>query len=381
MHIYTENERLEQITNDRRALHRIPEVGYDLFKTRAYLMRALEEMQPDMLERCDEGIKVVFRAPEAKTGAIAFRADMDALPVAERTCHDFPSGHPGTMHACGHDGHMAAMLMLARIVAGRKSELARDVVIIFQAAEENLGGAKRMIEAGVMRDPTVEEVYGLHIMPTLPVGVVGSCVGPLMASVDTIEIEMRGKAAHGATPQLGTDAVMAMAAFLVNVQDTLTRRIGPMEPTVFTVGCVQSGNAFNIVSERSVLKGSLRSFKPEVRERALEIIRDALAAADLLYGTVSEMRIVQTYPAVVNHEECVAKVRMCAGEAYRTLDPVTIAEDFSEFELVARGAYFFCGCADETHRELLHSQAFDFDERALLTGVEIFEKLVFGGAE
>lgn len=381
MRIYTKEEQLKLMTIDRRALHRIPEIGYDLFKTRDYLWKALEALQPDVLEKCDEGIKAVFCAPKTTCDAIAFRSDMDALPIEERTEHDFPSLHEGRMHACGHDGHMATLLMLARIVAGRREALTRDVVFILQPAEENLGGSRRMIAAGAMSAPKVSEVYGLHIMPTLPAGTVGCCVGPMMASVDTIEIEMLGKAAHGATPQLGVDAVMAMAHFLVSVQSALTRRIGPMEPSVFTVGCVQSGTVNNIVSERSLLKGSLRSFEPAVRERALNTIISALSATDALFGTRSEMRIVQNYPAVVNHAECVARVRACAGDAYRTIEPVTIAEDFSEFELVAPGAYFFCGCADEKHTALLHSQNFDFDESALLTGVDIFEKLIFGGAQ
>lgn len=381
MRIYTREDRLALVTEDRRALHRIPEHGYDLHKTRAYVREKLAQLQPDVLEACDEGIKAVFRAEKPALDAIALRADMDALQLPENTEHDFGSEHPGMMHACGHDGHMAAMLMVARIVAGRREELRRDVVLLFQPAEESLGGAKRMIDAGAMDNPKVSEVYGMHIMPSMPIGTIGCCAGPMMAAVDTLEIEILGKSAHGATPHLGNDAIMAMAHLIMNAQAALTRRIGPLEPVVFTVAGVESGKVYNIISERAQIKGNLRSYSPDVSKRALKVIEDALASADMLYNTKSSLKVIQSYPPVINDAACVDRVKCCAEEAYQTIDPVAISEDFSEFEIAAPGAFFFCGCADEAHQELLHSAKFDFDEKALLLGVEMFEKLVFGGAE
>ena len=378
MRIYTRDERLRLLVEDRRALHRIPESGYELPRTRAYLWEKLSEMRPDVLEHCDEGLRVVFRAPEAERAAIAFRADMDALQIPERTNHRFPSLHEGRMHACGHDGHMACLLMLARIVAGRREALKRDVILLFQPAEESLGGAKRMIDAGALDNPKAGEVYGLHIMPTLPIGAVGCCPGAMMAAVDTWEIEIEGHAAHGATPQAGNDAIMAMAHFIVSAQAAITRRIGPLEPVVLTVGSVESGKVYNIISERAQLKGNLRTYDAEVSRRALKVMADALAAADALFGTRSTLHVIQSYPAVVNDADCVERVRECAGETFRTIEPVAISEDFSEFERVTPGAYFFCGCRDEAHSSPLHSQDFDFDERALLTGVKVFERLIFG---
>lgn len=381
MRIYTQDERLALMTKDRRALHRIPEHGYDLPQTRAYLREKLSELNPDALEPCDEGIRVVFRAANPVQNAVALRADMDALRICERTNHDFPSEHPGMMHACGHDGHMAAMLMVARIVAGRKAELRRDVVLLFQPAEESLGGAKRMIDAGALENPKVSEVYGMHIMPSMPMGTIGCRAGAMMAAVDTIEAEILGRAAHGATPQMGNDAIMAMAHWILNAQAALERRIGPLEPAVFTVGGVESGKVYNIISERAEIKGNLRSYSPEVSARALQVISNALASADLLYGTKSALKVIQSYPPVINDPSCVDRVRVCAGEAYREIEPVAISEDFSEFERCVPGAYFFCGSGDEDHRELLHSDAFDFDERALLKGVALFEGLIFGGGQ
>ena len=378
MRIYSTDERLRQMTADRRALHKIPESGYDLPATRAYLSAQLSALSPDELAPCDEGIRAVFRARAPKRGAIALRADMDALKIAECASHDFVSEHPGMMHACGHDGHMAAMLMVARIAAGRREALERDVVLLFQPAEESLGGAKRMIDAGALRDPRVEEVYGMHIMPTLPLGTIGCRAGAMMAAVDTWEIEIEGRAAHGATPQLGSDAIMAMANFIVGAQAALTRRIGPLEPAVLTVGSVASGEVYNVISERASLRGNLRTYDADVSRRALAAVEDALAAVDRLYGTRSAMKVIQSYPAVVNDAACVARVRDCAGSAYQEIEPVAISEDFSEFERCVPGAYFFCGCRDEAHAEQLHSPRFDFDERALLAGVNVFERLIFG---
>ena len=377
MRIDSTEERLACLTADRRALHRIPESGYDLPETRAYLRAQLAELAPDELAPCDEGIRAVFRARASRRGAIALRADMDALLIPEQNEHGFCSQHPGMMHACGHDGHMAAMLMVARIVAARRAELERDVVLLFQPAEESLGGAKRMIDAGALENPRVEEVYGMHIMPTLPLGTIGCRAGAMMAAVDTWEIEIAGRAAHGATPQLGSDAIMAMASFIVGAQAALTRRIGPLEPAVLTVGSVESGKVYNVISERASLRGNLRTYDAGVSQRALAAVADALRAVDGLYGTRSEMKVIQSYPAVVNDAGCVARVRGCAGAAYREIEPVAISEDFSEFERCVPGAYFFCGCRDEAHAEQLHSPHFDFDERALLTGVSVFERLIF----
>jgi len=381
MRIYTLEERLTLMTQDRRALHRIPEHAYDLFKTRAYLRERLAALAPDTLESCDEGIKVIFRSANPSAGAIALRADMDALQLPEKNNHDFVSEHPGMMHACGHDGHMAAMLMVARIVSGRRSELNRDVVLLFQPAEESLGGAKRMIDAGAMDNPRVSEVYGMHIMPSMPMNAIGCRPGAMMAAVDTLEFEISGKAAHGATPHLGNDAIMAMAHFIVSAQATLTRRIGPLEPVVFTVAGVESGKVYNIISEHASIKGNLRSYSPDVSRRALAVLEDALKAADALYNTSSTLKVIQSYPPVINDAFCVGRVSECAGKDYQTIEPAAISEDFSEYELCAPGAFFFCGCADETHTELLHSDRFDFDEGALLKGVDVFEKLIFGGAQ
>ena len=377
MRAYTEAERLDLMTQDRRALHRIPEFGYDLFKTRAYVRAALEKTAPDVLEPCDEGLRAVYYAAAPEQDAIAFRADMDALRIQEENAHDFCSEHPDYMHACGHDGHMAALLMLARIIAARRAELKRHVVLIFQPAEENQGGAKRMLQAGAFADPPVSEVYGMHLMPQVPRGKVGLKAGPLMALVETVEISVAGRTAHGAQPHMGCDAVIAAAHIVTSIQAALSRRVDPMETRLFTVGSLHAGTIANIIADRAEMEGTLRAYNDETAEAVHDIIRAALVGADALYGTHSEMRISQKYPAVINHEGPVEKLRRLAGDKAVPVEPLAIAEDFSEYLRVVPGAFFFCGYGDETHQMPLHSSRFDFDERALLTGVELYEKLLF----
>ena len=377
MSAYPQEERLALLTRDRRSLHRIPEYGYDLFKTRAYVRAELEKTGPDRLEPCDEGLKAVYFAADAKRGAIAFRSDMDALCVDEATSHDFPSEHAGMMHACGHDGHMAALLMLARVVAAERARLDRHVVLLFQPAEENLGGAKRMIEAGALADPEVTEIYGMHLMPQVPRGSIGVRAGALMALVESVDVFFEGRSAHGAQPHMGCDAAMAAAHFLNSVQAGLSRRMDPTETRLFTVGRLEAGSIRNIIAERAELNGTLRAYSDASADAIREILYASMAGADALYGTQSRLEVVQRYPAVVNDPACAQKVQKLAGERAVEVEPLAIAEDFSEFLRCVPGAFFFCGIGDATHAEPLHSAAFDFDERALLSGVEMFEKLLF----
>ena len=376
MRIYAKEERLKLLTEDRRSLHRIPEYGYDLPETRKYIMNALRETKPDVLEMCDEGIKAVYFA-DASAPAIAFRSDMDALKQEERSGCVFASTHPGMMHACGHDGHMATLLMLARIIDGRRSQLARSIVLLFQPAEENFGGALRMIRAGALESPKVGEIYGMHMMPQIPKGKIGCKSGALMSLVDAIRIVFTGKSAHGASPQQGNDAICAMAHFILSCQSAIARRISPFEPSVFTVGTVQAGTAFNIVANRAEITASTRGYSHETAQMLREIIDASIDGANRLYGTQCETDVWVSYPAVINDAEKTKFLRQVAGDLWVDAEPVTVSEDFSEFQKEIPGVYFFLGYGDTEHHAALHSADFDFDEAALLTGVEIYERLAF----
>ena len=363
----------ESMQADRRALHRIPEIGRELPKTVAYVRQALEKTQPDSLVDCAGGLKAVYRAKDPIAGAVAFRADMDALPVTEETGLPFASEHKGAMHACGHDGHMAVLLGLARIVSGMRASLKRDVTLIFQPAEENIGGARRMIDEGLLEDPHVDEVYGLHLWPGIEKGCYGISEGPVMSGVGTVDFYVRGISAHGAAPHKGTDPVCASSQAVLALQSALMRVVDANQPVVFTVGKISGGTMRNILASEVKLECTARAFSDENMEKVLRMAQDSFAAADALYGTEYEMDLITRFPPVVNEKKAVGRVRKAAGEKAVPFEPVSIGEDFSEYQKERPGAFTFCGIGDSAP---LHSAQFDFDEESLVNGLSLFEKIL-----
>ncbi len=367
---------LPRICADRSALHRMPEEGKAEKKTQQYVLEALRALSPDVLEPCaDTGVRAVFRG-DGSGRCVAFRADMDALFVAEDTGRADASEHPGYMHACGHDGHMACLLALARLVAARRGEMKDDVVLLFQPSEETEGGAKRMIEAGALKNPDVEAIYGLHMMPDLPLGAIGSCIGPLMAQTCEVNITVHGRSAHGAMPHLGNDAVAAAAHLYTLLQTTVARRINPFERALITVGVLRAGERRNVIASRAELECTVRTFSDEVYEKLRGFIADDLRAVEAAFGVRCEMEEPVYYPCLFNHEGETRRVLRAAGDAALIVQPKMTAEDFSFFQREVPGAYFFCGCMDALHAAPLHNPKFDFDERALLYGLQVLQRLI-----
>ena len=364
---------LERLRADRRALHRIPELGRDLPKTIAYCRACLEETRPDALAECGGGLKAVYRARAPRRGTVAFRADMDALPISEETGFPFASEHEGRMHACGHDGHMANLLALAREIAAMRERLPQDVVLLLQPAEENGGGARDMVAAGALDDPWVERVYGTHVMPQVERGRVAIDAGPVMSGVTNVDVTVTGTPGHGATPHRGADAVMAAAQALVTLQSALLRTVDPAEPVVFTVGKAEAGTVRNIIAQSAKLECTVRAFSPEIMERVLETARRAFAGADALYGTRSSLERVLSYPPVVNTPEEAERLIRLAGGRRVHLAPMSISEDVSEFINARKGAFVFCGVGGA---EPLHSARFFYDEECLLSALELFMNII-----
>ncbi|MDO4739760.1 MAG: M20 family metallopeptidase [Eubacteriales bacterium] len=365
----------ERMRRDRRALHRIPEIGRELPKTLAYVREALRETAPDSLTDCAGGLKAVYRAgdPLPGAGAVAFRADMDALPVEEKTGLPFASEHRGAMHACGHDGHMAVLLGLARLLGPMRPQLRRDVTLIFQPAEENIGGARRMIDAGLLEEPHVDEVYGLHLWPGIPQGKYGVAQGSVMSGVGTVDVTVEGVSVHGAAPHTGADCIAAAAQAVLSLQGALMRTVDAAQPVVFTVGKISGGTMRNILAAQVKLECTARAFSDENMETVLRTAREAFEGADRLYGTRSQMDVITRFPPVVNDARAVARVRAAAGEDAVDFAPVSVGEDFSEYQKERPGAFVFCGVGD-THP--LHSDRFDFDEESLVYGLSLFEKIL-----
>ena len=367
---------LDQLRVHRRALHRIPETGEQEYKTQAYILEHLRALAPDDLRTlAGTGVRAVFRGSGGGR-VLAFRADIDALPIGEETGCSYASLHAGCMHACGHDGHMANLLTFAQWLADHREALIDDVVLLFQPAEETIGGAKRMIDEGALENPHVDVVYGMHMMPDVPRGVIATCAGPIMAQTCEMDFVIHGQSAHGATPHLGRDAIMAMGHLLTLFQTTVARSVDPCQQALLTIGQVRAGGQRNILADRAEMEGIVRTFSNQVYEGLEARIREDLRGIEAAFGVTTEFIKRVYYPCVENDPVEFDRVRVLLGDRFVQARPRMTAEDFSYYQLSVPGVFVFCGCMDETHRAPLHSPTFDFDETALLPGLALFAGLV-----
>lgn len=367
---------IEQLRVHRRALHQIPEVGQQEFKTQAYILKQLRQLAPDDLRVfADTGVRAVFKG-NGNGRVIAFRSDIDALPVKEETGRCYASQHEGYMHACGHDGHMANLLTFAAWLSAHRSELVDDVVLLFQPAEETVGGAKRMIDEGALENPHVDVIYGMHMMPDIPKGCIASCAGPIMAQTCEMDFVIHGQSAHGATPHLGRDAITAMAHLLTLFQTTVARSVDPCQQALITIGKIRAGEQRNILASTAQMEGIVRTFSNQVYEALEARIRDDLKGIDAAFGVETEFIKRVYYPCVENDAAEFERVKALLGDRFLQAKPRMTAEDFSYYQLSVPGVFVFCGCMDDEHSAPLHASTFDFDEEALLPGLALFAALV-----
>ncbi|MBQ7785751.1 MAG: amidohydrolase [Clostridia bacterium] len=375
----------EWIIEKRRQLHRIPERGFAEFKTQKVIMDALEEIGiPYKTERT----WVIGLIEGGRPGeVVALRADMDALPLEEPDGCPFRSEHPGMMHACGHDAHMAILLGAAKVLYGIRDQLRGSVKLLFQPAEETEGGALPMVEAGAMEDPHVDRVYGLHVMPRLPLGVVETRAGTLNASTDTVHLTIHGKAGHGAYPESSTDAIVCAAQVITALQTLVSRNLSPLESAVLSIGMIEGGTAGNIICDKVTMRGTLRTANSELRAMMKRRIRETAEGVALAMGCRAEVIIDSGYAALVNDSAEAARVRRVAarllGEenAVEKDAPSMGGEDFSFFSDCVPGAFFHLGCVNASKMPAppLHSRDFDLDEECLTIGVMMHAALVLDG--
>ena len=355
------------IKEDRRALHRIPELEHDLPETMAYLEAALSGLNCSIFSPMKSALCAWFDF--GKASAIAFRADADALPIQERNRTEYASTHPGKMHACGHDGHMAILLELARRLSQKKT-LPHNVLLVFQPAEENTGGAEMLCKTGVFEKYGVKAIFGLHLWPGLEPGVVFSRANELMSRSGELNVDIYGKSAHIAKAAEGIDATMIGVEFYrraMELEATLPDRVYRL----LKFGKFESGTVRNALSAHCRLEGSLRVFQDEIREYLLQGLQDICRSLEEQYGCRTELNISSGYPAVLNPEELCRKVAKVAP--YRELEePSMTAEDFAWYQRYMPGMFFFLGLGDTP---ALHADTFDFDEDILVKGADFFEKL------
>lgn len=360
----------------RHHLHQHPELSFKEFETTRLITEKLQELGIEILDLdLATGVVGILRGAVPGGPTVALRGDIDALPIMEQNDVAHRSKVDGVMHACGHDTHTTVVLGAARMLSARKDELQGSVVFIFQPAEELNEGARLLIEKGLFEKVEIGRIIGLHNSPLVPWGKICVKAGGLMASVDTLRFTVKGAGGHGGVPDLTRDPITGTAAIIMNLQSIISRNISPLDSAVISLGTLQAGTANNIIPDEVTITGTVRSFRPEVRqklsERILEVIRSTAAA----YGLETDIEYIFHLPAVINPQELAESARLAVTESlgvdylYDPL-PSTGGEDFSLFMEKVPGFFFWLGVRNEdkgiTH--FWHSPHFDAEDRALLVG-------------
>lgn len=356
-----------QIINDRRSLHRIPELDRELPKTMEYLRSGLEKLNCQVFSPMDGALCAYFDF--GAKDALAFRSDADALPIRENTRLDFASEHPGKMHACGHDGHMAILLELARRL-NEKKELPHNVLLVFQPAEETTGGAKDLCATGVFREYQVKAIFGLHLWPGLSAGEIFSRRQEMMSRSCEVTVDIYGKSAHIAKAEEGIDAMAAGVDFYSRVM-AMEAALPKKVFRLLKFGRLESGTVCNAISDHTRMEGSLRAFQDDVfyslRAGIVSIGKDIERRS----GCTVNIYMNDGYPAVMNPPDLYDRARRVVE--FRELEmPSMITEDFSWYQKTLPGLFFFLGLGETP---ALHADDFDFDEQLLVRGADFFEEL------
>ncbi len=369
----------------RRDLHEHPELAFEEVRTSGIVAKRLQalglEVQTGVAKT---GVVGLLRGSASKSGAktIAIRADMDALPIYELNDIDYRSTVDGKMHACGHDGHTSIALAVADILSKRKAELTGNVKFIFQPAEEVIGGAKPMVKEGAMEG--VDGVIGLHLMSYYPVGRVGVRAGTVFASADGFTMTVKGKGGHGAMPETAVDPIVIAAYIITALQTLITRETSPFSPAVITIGQVHAGTAFNIIPETAELRGTMRAYSKEHREKLLRRIQEVADGVARAMGATCETEFAESdCPPCTNDEKMTEVVQKAAteavgadkvdnGEEVRT----TGSDDMGYFLNAVPGCYFIVGAKNENKGASYphHHPRFNVDEDALPIGVEVLTR-------
>lgn len=360
----------DQLIAIRRELHEYPEVAHEEFKTTESIRGWLKEAGIRIL---DYGLKtgVIAEVGEAEGGPIiALRADIDALPIEEETGLEFASKIPGRMHACGHDFHTASVLGAAYLLKQQEAELAGRVRFIFQPAEEKAEGAEIVLQSGALDG--VSAIFGMHNKPDLPVGTVGIRPGPLMAGADGFIIEVEGLGTHAAVPENGNDPILAASHIVTALQSIVSRNVGSLQSAVVSVTRFHSGTAWNVIPDKAVLDGTIRTFVPEVRTHVLARFEEVVHGVAAAFGTKAELTWVKGPPAVHNDphlEELTVLAAKNTGLQVALTDPSPAGEDFAYYQKQIPGFFVFMGTSGS--REW-HHPAFDLDEEALPLSAKLF---------
>ncbi|MFZ2487412.1 MAG: amidohydrolase [Anaerolineae bacterium] len=367
----------EQLTAWRRDFHQHPELAFEETRTAGIVADHLAQLGLEVRTGVGQTGVVGLLEGGQPGRTVMLRFDMDALPIHEETGLPFASQVAGRMHACGHDGHTAIGLGVARLLAERQNELAGQVKFVFQPAEEIANGALAMLADGVMTDTPPDVVFGLHLWSLTPVGRAVVKPGPLWAAADRFTLEIVGRGSHGAMPHQGVDAIAVTAFALAQLQTVISRARDPLQPAVLTIGTISGGDAFNVLAERVQMTGTLRTFDPAERARLIERMQTVLGGVCAAHDATYRLTFLDYAPPVVNDAAAAGWLRMAAvaalGEQAVADGPMMmVSEDVAEFLDRAPGCFFVLGAMPEARPpEPHHSPRFDIDERSLPLGAAI----------
>jgi amidohydrolase len=384
-----DSELLKKLIFWRRTIHQYPELGNHEFKTADFIEKNLKQLKIPFKRLTKTGIAAVLNNPKSairnpQSKCIALRADMDALPLHEKNPSPYRSKNPGVMHACGHDAHVAMLLGAATLLAEKK-DLNGTVKLLFQPNEEGAGGALDLIQKGVMKNPKVHAVFGLHVNPRLPAGTIGIKEGPLMAAVDKFTIEIIGKGGHAAYPHEGRDPIPVTAEIIQALQTILSRKIDPVEPAVVTIGTIQGGSRYNILAEKVTLTGTVRTLSESVHAKIPKIMREVLAGICKAHGIAFKLQYDIIGSVLSNSESMTDFARKTAerifekSKLYPLKNPSMGGEDFAEYLKFSPGCFIYIGTGSKSNKGLIpwHHPEFDIEEYAMPVG----SKLLAGIAE
>ncbi|HEX8422889.1 MAG TPA: amidohydrolase [Pyrinomonadaceae bacterium] len=378
-----------QLIAQRRDFHMHPELSNREERTARVVAERLKSLGFDEVRTnvARHGVVGVLKG-KRPGGVVAVRADMDALPIQETNDVPYKSRTAGVKHACGHDVHTTVGLGVAEVLSKMRDEIDGTVKFIFQPAEEGPpvgeeGGAPVMIKEGALENPRPQAIFGLHTEPNVQAGQIGYHSGPAMASSDTFNIIIRGKGAHGAQPQAGVDAVVIAAECVLALQHIRSRRIDPLEPLVITLGTINGGTRFNVIANEVKLTGTMRTHNDAVRERAIGLMRETLMHVTAAYGATFALNFEGSNPVTYNEpslvEETLPTIRRVVGaQNTLVLKPFMPAEDFSYFQKVVPGFYFFLGVGNRAKGISAgwHTPDFDVDEESLVVGVKVMSNVL-----
>jgi amidohydrolase len=365
-----------QIVQDRRRIHSHPELAYEEDQTSSLVRIRLEELGiPFRSGLAETGVVATITGDLGNGRCLLLRADMDALPIDERSGVTFASQISGRMHACGHDAHTAMLLGTARLLLDRRSDFAGTVKLMFQPAEEGAGGAPRMIEAGILADPPVDAAFALHVRPDVAVGKVSCSAGPQLAGADAFTITIRGRGGHAAEPHTTIDAVVVGAQVVLALQTLVAREVEPTSSAVLTLGSFSAGEGFNVIADTAVIKGTIRAFDNELFLHLEQRMREVATGVASALRATAQVDLLGRCPPLVNDaliaEHLRASARSLLGtDSVVSVKPEMWAEDFAFVLERIPGAMLWLGVksADWPQPKAIHTPEFDLDESALPIG-------------